>query len=229
MTDLIEPISVHITAAMKLKLVGNEQLKQGDPTAARETYIEGLKKVFSAVEKLKSSIFDNQEMLRENLKLAQEMDSIKHEIEDIRLQLISNLSLTEIKLELWSEAVSHSSMVIVADPLNIKALFRRSVARIRLGEQLEEALCDLEKVAERDSNNREVSEEIAKCKHEIKKRRPSQFTEKIKGTLRQEKKPSLLEGWGRTWMDHFGSVFAQCGGLRPESQRTTVKIEKQRI
>ena len=228
MSELIEPISCHITAAMKLKLVGNEQLKQGDPTSARETYIEGLKKVFSAVETLKSTIFDNQEMLRENLKLAQEMDSIKHEIEDIRLQLISNLSLAEIKLELWSEAVAHSSMVIVADPLNIKALFRRSVGRIRLGEQLEEALCDLEKVAERDSKNREVQDEIKKCKQEIKKRKPNRFREKIKGSLLEEKKQSFLESWGKTWMEQFGHVFAQCGGLRPPS-RTTVKIEKQRI
>jgi tetratricopeptide (TPR) repeat protein len=217
-----DEIRIDVAEAMKLKLIGNEQLKQSNVSGARTTYVEALKLVFSAVEKLKTMIQGNEDLLRTNLPLAHDLDSVKGDIEDIRIQLISNLSLTELKLELYEEAATHASMVLVADPLNPKALFRRSVARIRLEQQLEEALADLQKVAERDPGNPEVRDEISKCREAIKKRKPDTFTQNIRGSLKEEKQnPSFFNSlMSMSWLGEMSAVFAQCGGLRPRPAKS---------
>lgn len=210
----LEEVKKQVSGAMRLKLIGNEQLKTSAFRASRETYIEALKLVLVAVDLLKQSIQANEENLRtSDLKLAHEFDSVKVEIEEVRLQLISNLALTEIKLEMWSEALSHSAMVLVGDPGNVKATFRRAVARIRLGEQVEEAISDLKKMRERDPKNPELILEIANGKSALldRKTRDDEFRSAFRGSLKPAASPppSMASSlWGLV------SWFGQCGGLR---------------
>ena len=159
---------------------------------------------------MKTAIQQNESILKDNPQKAHEFDGIKIEIDEVRIQLISNLSLTEIKLEMWSEALSHAAMVLVADPTNVKALFRRSVARIRLEEQLEEAIADLKKLKEQDPKNMEIMNEIlnGKCALNDRKKRDDEFRTAFRGSLKpagEDKSNSLwnMVGW-----------LAQCGGLR---------------
>jgi len=208
-------IRAHATEAMRQKLIGNEQLKLGHHAAARDTYIEGLRSVFGAVENLKSTIQASEEELRDNMQLAREFDLVKVEIEEIRVQLISNLSLAEVKMELWAEALSHSNMVLVAEPLNMKALFRRSIARIRLKEQLEDALADLQKLAQRDCKNADIVSAMSECKEALKKERKTdnEFRSSLRGSLKKEQaSPTyvVVSKWLGDWFGHLSS----CGGVR---------------
>ena len=207
----IEDIKKEISGAMRLKLIGNEQLKTSAFRAARETYIEALKLVLVGVDLLKQSIQSRESDLKTDIKLAHEFDSVKVDIEEVRLQLISNLSLTEIKLEMWSEALSHSAMVLVGDPGNVKALFRRAVARIRLGEQLEEAINDLKKLREQDPKNPEIVVELTNAKSALvgRKKRDDEFRTAFRGSMKTNSNSSSL--WNMiNW-------FAQCGGLRQDN------------
>ena len=220
-----DAIRQDITEAMKLKLIGNEQLRTSNAQQARDTYIEALKVVLSAVSKLKQTIQDNEAVLREQLQVAHELDGLKAEIEEIRIQLISNLSLTEIKLELWEEAQAHAAMVVVADPSNIKALFRRAVARIRLRQQLDETLVDLQRLSERDPANPDIAAEITRCRIAIQDERnvADAFKSNIRGTLNPNKEKrskrsstGIIESLMSTWISTVGPILAQCGGLRPQ-------------
>ena len=219
MSLLVEPIRAHAVEAVKLKILGNERLKNHLFNDAREAYIQALKSVLEAVELLQATITSNEVTIRESERLAVELDSVKSEIEEVRLQLISNLSLTELKLEMWRDAMTHASMVLTAEPLNAKAIFRRAVAWIRLGEQLDEALRDLTKLARID-NSAEIQNEIAKCKEKIKETNESVFQSNIREKLTSGKSnpPTLVESF-TSWFASFSSVMAQCGGARPETAR----------
>ena len=217
---LVEPIRAHTVEAVKLKILGNERLKNHLFNEAREAYIQALKSVLEAVELLQSTITSHEETIRESEKIAVELDAVKAEIEEVRLQLISNLSLTELKLEMWRDALTHASMVLTAEPLNAKSIFRRAVARIRLGEQLDEALADLTKLTRID-NSAEIQSEISKCKERMKETSESVFQSNIREKMNSKKQQSStnwMESFG-TWFTSFSAVMAQCGGTRPETMR----------
>jgi tetratricopeptide (TPR) repeat protein len=217
-----EEIRRNISSALRLKLMGNEQLKTSAYRAARETYIEALKLVLVAVDFLKQCIENRETEIRANVKLAHEFDGLKAEIEEVRIQLISNLSLTEIKLEMWNEALSHSSMVLVADPLNVKALFRRSVARIRLGEQIEEALQDLKKLRERDPKNSDISVEILRGKEALQtsQKKEDEFRTAFRGSMVREEKSWISSILTTVVGKDVMRLLSQCGGNRPSAKRT---------
>ena len=219
---LVEPIRAHAVEAVKLKILGNDRLKNQLYSDAREAYIQALKSVLEAVELLQTTIASNEESIRESQQLAMEFESVKTEIEEVRLQLISNLSLTELKLEMWKDALTHSSMVLTADPMNAKALFRRSVARVRLGEQLDEALVDLGKLAAID-NSQEIQNEISKCREKIKERSETDFQSNIRDKLKPSTRSSTTWDALNSWFTSFSSVMAQCGGQRPPEQTSVRK------
>ena len=197
-----------MVAAMRSKLAGNEQLRNGKILDARNFYVEGLHHVLQGVEALRLAVSTGDKSPRSIV----ELDSFKSELEEVRVQLISNLSLTEIKLEMWSDALAHSSMVLVADPGNAKALFRRSVARIRLNEQLDSALFDLQTLLSQDQQNSDIRAEIAICKQSIKWKKPTDFEKNIKKSMKQPQ-PSFFESI-QTILVSLGKTFSQCGGNR---------------
>jgi hypothetical protein len=119
-------------------------------------------------------------------------------------------------------------MVLAVDPLNLKALFRRAVSRIRLGEQLAEALADLQKIAERDRKNTDVMAEISLCRQALKeqKKRDDEFRSAFRGSLKQEPKSWLGQlsdlmnaAMSATLGKDILAYFGQCGGLRPNAKR----------
>lgn len=216
----MDEIREHITDAMRKKLIGNEQLKLGKFPAARETYIEGLRGVFSAVERLKYVIQARESELKDNIKLAHDLDAVKFEIEEIRVQLISNLSLAEVKMELWSDAQSHANMVLVADPTNMKALFRRSIARIHLKEQVEDALCDLQKLSQRDPKNKDILSAISEGRNVLKEERKtdSAFRSSMRGSMKREAPRYDIARWLSSLGDWFGGHLNGCSGIRNYSK-----------
>ena len=118
-------------------------------------------------------------------------------------------------------------MVIAADPGNMKGIFRRSIARIRLAEQLDEALADLVKLAERSPKCQDIQAEILMCKSALKRRKNDSFKTNIRNSFVKNEQPNLIGGL-KSWLDSMASVMAQCGGVRPtETPRTRVGIKKQ--
>ena len=220
MSLLVEAIRAHAVEAVKLKILGNERLKNHLYNEARDAYIQALKSVLESVELLQSTISENEVEVKESAQFANALESVKSEIEEVRLQLISNLSLTELKLELWEEAIKHTCMVLTVDPTNAKALFRRAVARIRANEQLEDALADLKKLKAID-DSAEIASEIGKCKMQIKNRDLTDFQTNIRDTFKPvETSPSMMEALN-SWFGSFSAVMAQCGGARSQRKRRT--------
>lgn len=199
----LEQIQKHTVAGLQLKLVGNERLKAGKPAEARAAYIEALKSVLAAVETLA------QKNSGEGIFLP-----VQKDIEELRVQLVGNLALTEIKLELWRDALEHSSMVLTADPGNLKALFRRSIARVRLGEQLEGAKHDLGNLLASNSGSEEIRTELELCKKRIAETKSANpFNENLKRRMKP-KPSSSFAAVVQSFMDSLGAVMAQCGGQR---------------
>jgi tetratricopeptide (TPR) repeat protein len=203
---MTEVIRKKVLEGLQLKLVGNDRLKAGKYEQARETYTEALRCVLAAVE-----------MLHENISAAvDQLELVKRDIEDLRLQLVSNLSLVEIKLELWRDALDHASMVLAVDRGNSKALFRRSVARVRLGQQLEGARVDLQHLLETSPGSEEIKRELVLCQTAVKKTDPrtETFNKNLRKKMTRVHTSSTYSSIINSWMESFGSVMAQCGGKR---------------
>ena len=97
-----------------------------------------------------------------------------------------------------------------------------------LNEQLELALADLQKVAERDRSNADVHAEIALCRSALKlqKKRDDEFRSAFRGSMKQEPTSFLTnvsESINGILCNVLGkdafSLLGQCGGLRPSSKR----------
>jgi len=84
----------------------------------------------------------------------------------IWLSCTLNIAQAYINLQDYVSAAGKAGAVIKKDPNNVKALYRRGLARNHLG-LADEALVDLTKALELDSENKSVKAEIAKAKKMI--------------------------------------------------------------
>lgn len=79
---------------------------------------------------------------------------------ELLLSMQSNLAAAQIRLELWDDAVISTTAALQIDSTSAKALYRRGLARSRLGEW-EGAKLDLIAVCRVDPKNREARNELA--------------------------------------------------------------------
>lgn len=77
--------------------------------------------------------------------------------------LASNQALCLLKLERFAEAEDRASAALVADPANSKAIYRRGVARLKLG-IVQDAHDDLQKAVRLEPQNREIRERFEEAK-----------------------------------------------------------------
>ncbi len=77
-----------------------------------------------------------------------------------------NASQAAINIQDYANAVTYATEALKKDAINVKALYRRGLARNHLGLS-EEALDDLQKALELDAENKSVKVEIAKAKKAI--------------------------------------------------------------
>jgi len=70
----------------------------------------------------------------------------------------------------WVDAAEHASKVLVVDKDNAKALYRRGMACVQLDTEsrLEQARADFSRVAQLETGNREVREQLQKAKERLK-------------------------------------------------------------
>lgn len=96
------------------------------------------------------------------LELAENISSL----DSLWLACKLNVAQVNLNLEDYPGAVSAASDVLTKDGANVKALYRRAVARNRLG-QPEEALADLGRAQDLDPENKAVLQETVKAKKAI--------------------------------------------------------------
>mmetsp|Transcript_41008 Transcript_41008/g.112813 ORF Transcript_41008/g.112813 Transcript_41008/m.112813 type:complete len:918 (-) Transcript_41008:113-2866(-) len=98
------------------------------------------------------------------------------EIEKRRSSFVAlhlNLALCATKCGRPSDTRRHSSVVLGAEPNNVKALFRRGSAHIAQGD-LSEALADLQRAAELEPQDRAVREELRLAKQRLTEHRQAE-------------------------------------------------------
>eukprot|EP00919_Chromeraceae_sp_WS-2016_P021778 GHVR01051601.1.p1 GENE.GHVR01051601.1~~GHVR01051601.1.p1 ORF type:complete len:167 (+),score=45.63 GHVR01051601.1:124-624(+) len=97
--------------------------------------------------------FKNQEneqaitLYRDGIKHIKSLPNDTHGLKEITVSLHSNLAFACIKLDRWFQASEAASEVLKLEPTNVKALYRRGVARVGFG-SLEEAREDLVQVGD---------------------------------------------------------------------------------
>lgn len=96
-------------------------------------------------------------------KTAADMAASIPEVADIWVSCKLNCALVCINTQQYPDAVGHASEILEKDGNNVKALYRRGVARNHLG-LAEEALEDLNKAVEIDPENKAAKLEIVKSK-----------------------------------------------------------------
>ena len=77
-----------------------------------------------------------------------------------------NAALTCTKLPDYANAITHCNGILLQDPDNVKALYRRGLSRGHCG-MAEDALVDLNHAATLDPSNKDVQKEIVKVKKDI--------------------------------------------------------------
>lgn len=80
---------------------------------------------------------------------------------------LGNAAQCFINLKNWTDAIANAAKVLEKDGVNVKALYRRGLARSRMG-LLEEARADLLAAFKLDPDNKPVKVEIAKLKKALK-------------------------------------------------------------
>jgi peptidylprolyl isomerase len=125
-----------------------------------EKLAEAMKLKESGTALFKEKRFD--EALRDYERSAELSVALKDQHE-LWLSCKSNCALMAINLGDYPSAVTHCGEVLKKDPHNVKALYRRGVARNHLG-LAEEALEDLNLALSLDAANASVKTEIAKSK-----------------------------------------------------------------
>lgn len=88
-------------------------------------------------------------------------------LEEIQLLNLTNLAATELKIELYDDVKSTCDEAISLESHNVKALYRRGIANIKLN-NFENAVDDLTEALRLETGNREVLKELEYAKKLLK-------------------------------------------------------------
>lgn len=142
-----------ISRAEAAKEAGNALFRRGDARQALDRYREGLELV---------QLFNGKVPARTHNK------ELRHRADMIFLALHLNASQTCLKLRDWAGAADHADRVLCIDPQNVKALYRRAVARSMAESTLDQACADFSKVLELDPQNKEAREQLDKTRDRLR-------------------------------------------------------------
>ena len=143
----------------RLKEVGNGHFKKGENAEAISAYADAV------------------EHANEVATSEQARDAVK----PLLISLHNNSAAAQLKLEEWTPAIASASAAIDLDASNSKALFRRGVARSKLG-MLSSAKDDLTAACRADPKDAKARSELAQVQEAIKAQRAGEkasFAEKF--------------------------------------------------
>lgn len=93
---------------------------------------------------------------------------MRHRAENIYVALHLNCAQACLKLRDWASAAEHADQVLSVDEENLKALYRRAVARSQTESTLDQACADFSKVLELDPQNKEAQEHMDRTRQRMR-------------------------------------------------------------
>lgn len=164
-----EDIEILLIKASTLKEEGNEFFKQKEYEKASRAYRRGTNA----------------------LKPLNRGNTGDHQVKALLVTLQTNLSMMCFKLDKHKQSSEVATAVLKIDSANVKALYRRAVARRKLGEY-DEAKNDLREALKHDPVNVSVKKELASIKKEL---------EESKRAQRQSLQKAFSKGGGGLYDD----------------------------
>ncbi|KAH8740802.1 hypothetical protein FG386_002764 [Cryptosporidium ryanae] len=125
---------------------GNECYKMGEYENARENYEKGIK----LIEKIQE----------------EEKDIEEDQLYELKQSLQLNLSMIYLKQEEWSNAINITGEILKRDENNIKALYRRGLARMSFG-MYEESREDFQTLLKLDPKNVDAQKQLRVVRQKI--------------------------------------------------------------
>eukprot|EP00929_Paragymnodinium_shiwhaense_P054511 TRINITY_DN27327_c0_g1_i1.p1 TRINITY_DN27327_c0_g1~~TRINITY_DN27327_c0_g1_i1.p1 ORF type:complete len:541 (+),score=218.13 TRINITY_DN27327_c0_g1_i1:75-1697(+) len=169
-----------VALAEAAKEVGNTALKAGELPDALARYGEGITAVEPYLGKSAEDVGG---------------EDIHKRIAAIALALRLNAAMACVKLSDWSLAIEHADKALDRDADNCKALYRRGLSCLQLGQlsnsvsRIEQARADLTRVAQLEPGNRDAREHLLTAKEKVKELRAAEkqrFSVAMQGGLYQE-------------------------------------------
>ncbi|WFD04784.1 hypothetical protein MVES1_000108 [Malassezia vespertilionis] len=128
---------------------------------------------------------------------------ITSEIVELRVKLFANLAASHLKLEHYEETIKAATEVMHEDPANVKALYRRAVAKERLGgwNHLSSALEDYKRLEKLDKEGRVPKASRAELYAALRRVPPL-----LENVSEKEKKEMMgnLKTLGNSFLGYFG-------------------------
>ncbi|OII73642.1 uncharacterized protein cubi_03440 [Cryptosporidium ubiquitum] len=171
--DLGESCESMFNNAKELKDVGNESYKNGDYSEAREKYEKGLDLLEKIDQKDEEFGGDELSELRQSLQL--------------------NLAMLYIKIQEWSKAIQVTGQVLKKNTKNIKALYRRGLARQGFG-MYEESKEDFQMVLKLDPSNVDAHKQLKILRQKIQEdneKNKSGFSKMFHGGLYSDRQQDV--------------------------------------
>mmetsp|Transcript_9508 Transcript_9508/g.13988 ORF Transcript_9508/g.13988 Transcript_9508/m.13988 type:complete len:301 (-) Transcript_9508:173-1075(-) len=88
------------------------------------------------------------------------------EVKELRIGLMNNISFVHFKEQKYQQTKEYATKVLLLDPANVKALYRRAVA-FRADGDCHSARADLRQALKHDPDNRAVQKELLAVKQEV--------------------------------------------------------------
>ncbi|RDD47487.1 Tetratricopeptide repeat protein 9A [Trichoplax sp. H2] len=144
------------------KDTGNDAFKNGDFTSAIRSYHHALLCVKgilskSTMKELGMLVGDNAAQHRANSKEEQ----IKEEAQSIKLSLHNNLAVCLIKQNKWERAISHCDEALMLESNNCKAIYRRGLAYLEIG-NIDKAGKDLRKASALQPHDHNIQKALSR-------------------------------------------------------------------
>ncbi|XP_066557998.1 FKBP prolyl isomerase 16 [Amia ocellicauda] len=200
--DKLDPLTLPASDCIRM---GNQKRERGNFYFQREEYSKAAKSYCMALDILTAPASVGSSVA----------EAEAEELRDCRVKCLNNLAAAQLKLEQYGDALSTSDNVLLLDPHNVKALFRRGKLLSDKGEY-QEAMETLKKAMKLEPSTKAIHVELSKL---VKRQVGDNETQKWKAKPAQMLgeniapflKPSLQETSGIPWKLLFGAlVVAIC-------------------
>nr|XP_018900271.1 PREDICTED: peptidyl-prolyl cis-trans isomerase FKBP8 [Bemisia tabaci] len=195
--------------------IGNKKKERGNWWYSRKEFTLAIQCYRRALDYLDSNVATDDESSE---------DAITQLLED-RFKVYNNLALCQIKIEAYDAALQSLNNVLMAQPKNVKALFRKGQVLVKKNET-DEAYKYLKQALELDPDSKDIKNELARL--QAKKKSDIKVEQNLyKKMLGQNKsttqsKPSQSVSSRIPWRAVIGGITALIGGVvafayRPDS------------
>ncbi|XP_018619414.1 FKBP prolyl isomerase 16 [Scleropages formosus] len=203
--DKPDPLTLSIPDRIR---IGNQKRERGNFYFQREEYSMAAKAYCMALDVLTTKSRD-----KEGDVFVEE----EEEVQEYRVKCLNNLAAVQLKMEQFDEALHTSKDVLLLDPLNVKALFRKGKLLSDKGEY-DEAMETLKKALKLEPSTKAIHVELAKL---VKRQAGDNDTQKWRPKPAQVLGenfapfliPSKKKTSGMTWKLLFGAMVVAVGSL----------------